>query len=261
MTLEPDRSTLQVTRNVNPVTLVIDSGNFLIGKIKVLESTGDARLLSRPSILTLDNMGATIDLSTTFYVRVVGERVAEVVPVTASTTLRVTPRYVEKNGKRLIQLVIDIEDGSLQDSEQIGQLPTVVRSSVNTEAVVGENQSLLIGGYKIDSDISQNDGLAPDQQDPDRGGVLQARAQGDAAARAPVPHHAEDHRPGYGGRSPPRSSACRPSARILRRPGRTEAQSTAAAASPMRSLRVARARETRLRTVPTGIASMVAASS
>jgi type III secretion protein C len=159
MTLEPDRSMLQVTRNVNPVTLVIDSGNFLIGKIKVLESTGDARLLSRPSILTLDNMGATIDLSTTFYVRVVGERVAEVVPVTASTTLRVTPRYVEKNGKRLIQLVIDIEDGSLQDSEQIGQLPTVVRSSVNTEAVVGENQSLLIGGYKIDSDISQNDGL------------------------------------------------------------------------------------------------------
>jgi len=158
-TLEPDRSTLQLTLNVNPVTLVIDSGNFMIGKIKVLESTGDARLLSRPSILTLDNMGATIDLSTTFYVRVVGERVAEVVPVTASTTLRVTPRFVEKNGKRLIQLVIDIEDGSLQESDQLGQLPTVVRSSVNTEAVVGENQSLLIGGYKIDTDISQNDGL------------------------------------------------------------------------------------------------------
>jgi type III secretion protein C len=157
--IENDRSTLQVTRNVNPTTLVIDAGNFLISKIKVLESTGDARLLSRPSILTLDNMVATIDLSTTTYIRVVGERVAEVVPVTASTTLRVTPRYVEKNGSRVIQLVIDIVDGSLQESDQIGQLPTVVTSSVNTEAVVAENQSLVVGGFKVDTDISQNDGV------------------------------------------------------------------------------------------------------
>ena len=156
--VENDRSTLQVTRNVNPQTLVIDATNFVISKIRLLESKGDARLLSRPSILTVDNMGALIDLSQTFYVRVVGERVAELVPVTANMTLRVTPRYVEKGGKRLVQLTVDIEDGSIQERE-VGALPTVMRSSVSTEAVVGENQSLVIGGYHVDSDISQDDAV------------------------------------------------------------------------------------------------------
>ncbi|HYC37697.1 MAG TPA: type III secretion system outer membrane ring subunit SctC [Usitatibacter sp.] len=156
--IENDRNTIQVTRNVNPTTLVVDAGNFLIGKIRLLESRGDARLLSRPSILTVDNIGALIDLSQTFYIRVVGERVAQVVPVTANTTLRVTPRFVEKNGKRLVQLVVDIEDGSIQD-RAVDQLPTVLRSSVSTEAVVGENQSLVIGGYQVDSDIAQDDAV------------------------------------------------------------------------------------------------------
>lgn len=138
-----------VTRGatVDPTSLVVSSGNFLINRIRALEGTGEAHIQSRPSVLTIDNIGALLDLSETFYIRSTGERVATVTPITAGTTLRVTPRYVQRAEGPVIQLDVDIEDGRIQETE-IDTLPTVRRSVVSTQAIVGEGQTLLIGGYK-----------------------------------------------------------------------------------------------------------------
>lgn len=125
--------------------------NFL-AQIRLLESTGDARIQSRPSVLTTDNIGALLDLSETFYIRVQGERVASVSPVTAGTTLRVTPRLVD-GAAASIQLTVDIEDGQIQD-RQVDALPTVRRSSVSTQAVVRQNEALVIAGYSSDQTIA-----------------------------------------------------------------------------------------------------------
>jgi type III secretion protein C len=127
-----------------------------MARIKLLEGKGNARIVSRPFILTQDNMGALIDLADTFYVQTTGERVATVTPISVGTTLRVTPRIVQVGGKRSIQLVVDIEDGSIQDT-RIGTLPTVRRSVIGTQAVVGENESLLIGGLNSEQDTRQKD--------------------------------------------------------------------------------------------------------
>ncbi|WP_159910941.1 type III secretion system outer membrane ring subunit SctC [Pantoea sp. 18069] len=133
--------------SVDPTSLVVSSGNFLINRIRALEGTGEAHIQSRPSILTIDNIGALLDLSETFYIRSIGERVATITPITAGTTLRVTPHYVERAEGPVIQLDVDIEDGQIQNTE-IDSLPTVRRSVVSTQAIVGEGQTLLIGGYK-----------------------------------------------------------------------------------------------------------------
>lgn len=133
--------------SIDPTSLVVSSGNFLINRIRALEGTGEASIQSRPSILTIDNIGALLDLSETFYVRSIGERVATITPITAGTTLRVTPHYVQRADGPVIQLDVDIEDGQIQDT-QIDTLPTVRRSVVSTQAIVGEGQTLLIGGYK-----------------------------------------------------------------------------------------------------------------
>lgn len=133
--------------SVDPTSLVVSSGNFLINRIRALESTGEANIQSRPSILTIDNIGALLDLSETFYVRSIGERVATVTPITAGTTLRVTPHYVQRPDGPVIQLDVDIEDGQIQET-QSDTLPRVRRSVVSTQAIVGEGQTLLIGGYK-----------------------------------------------------------------------------------------------------------------
>lgn len=131
---------------------VSSSDASFMAQIRLLESTGDARIQSRPSVLTTDNIGALLDLSETFYIRVQGERVATVSPVTAGTTLRVTPRLVD-GVDSTIQLTVDIEDGQIQD-RQVDSLPTVRRSSVSTQAVVRQNEALVIAGYSSDQNIN-----------------------------------------------------------------------------------------------------------
>jgi len=104
----------------------------------------------------VDNIGAMLDLSETLYIRTQGERVATVTPVTAGTSLRVTPRVIENGQERVVQLVVDIEDGQIQD-RLIDTLPTVRRSNVSTQAIVLENETLLIGGYNTDQNIERVD--------------------------------------------------------------------------------------------------------
>jgi type III secretion protein C len=133
--------------SVDPTSLVVSSGNFLISRIRALEGTGEASIQSRPSILTIDNIGALLDLSETFYIRSIGERVATITPITAGTTLRVTPHFVQRAEGPVIQLDVDIEDGQIQETT-VDTIPTVRRSVVSTQAIVGEGQTLVIGGYR-----------------------------------------------------------------------------------------------------------------
>jgi len=141
---------------IDPASMVVSAGNYLVSRIRALESQGEASIQSRPSILTVDHIGALLDLSETFYIRTTGERVATVTPVTVGTTLRVTPHYVEREGGPVIQLDVDIEDGQIQDVT-VDSLPTIRKSVVSTQAIVGENQTLLIGGYNTRQATRQND--------------------------------------------------------------------------------------------------------
>lgn len=159
LTAQPQAGTLAIVRGpanraVSSSTLVVDAGNYLISQIRLLQTDGDANIQSRPSVLTTDNTGALLDLSETFYIRLQGERVASVTPVTAGTTLRVTPRVID-GAEQMVQLTIDIEDGQIQD-RQIDTLPTVRRSSVSTQAIVRENETLLIAGHSSDQNIDSN---------------------------------------------------------------------------------------------------------
>lgn len=141
-----------------PGTLGLSIGNSLAARLHALQTRGQANILSQPSILTADNLGAIIDLSDTFYIQTTGERVATVTPVTVGTSLRVTPRYIEgRNQRREVELTVDIEDGRIQDERRIGSLPTVRRSSISTLAIVGNDQTLLVGGYNSSQDSQQTD--------------------------------------------------------------------------------------------------------
>lgn len=127
------------------------AGARLLTQLRALENHGDANIQSRPSVLTIDNLGALLDLSETFYIRVQGERVATVSPITAGTTLKVTPRLID-GATPAIQLTIDIEDGQIQD-RQVDSLPTVRRSSVSTQAIVRQGDTLVIAGYATDQNV------------------------------------------------------------------------------------------------------------
>lgn len=132
------------------------AGSFLISQLRALESKGDAEIQSRPSLLTSENLTALLDLSETFYIRTQSEYSTSVVPVTAGTTLRVTPRVVQDGGSNFVQLKIDIEDGKISD-RQVESLPIVTRTTVSTEATVRHGEALLIAGYTSARNVRSRD--------------------------------------------------------------------------------------------------------
>lgn len=150
-------SIIQAARGagINPSsTIVANSAEYFVARLRLLEQQGDASIQARPSILTTENIGAVIDLSETFYIQTTSERAALVTPVTAGTTLRVTPRLVGEGGSQKVRLSVDIEDGQIQQQNPVGNIPTVRRGTVSTEASVMRDESLLIGGYNSVQTIS-----------------------------------------------------------------------------------------------------------
>ena len=142
---------------VTPSTVVVNGGDYLVARLRLLEQQGDAAIQARPSILTTENLGAVIDLSETLYIQTTSERTALVTPITAGTTLRVTPRVVQEASGYNIRLSVDIEDGQIQAGAGTQSLPSVRRGTVSTEASVREDQTLLVGGYNSVQTVKNTD--------------------------------------------------------------------------------------------------------
>ncbi|OCQ54596.1 Type III secretion system outer membrane protein SpiA precursor [Photorhabdus australis subsp. thailandensis] len=125
--------------------------DYLLAKITLLESKGSAQVVSRPTLLTQENTQAVIDHNETYYVKIEGERVAELKSLTYGTMLRMTPRVIKIGDAPEISLNLHIEDGNQKpNSSGLGGIPTINRTIVDTVARVGHGQSLLIGGIYRD---------------------------------------------------------------------------------------------------------------
>lgn len=140
-------------------TLVVSSLDKFFSRLSLMERDGEARILAKPSVLTLENLVAVLDLSQTVFVRATGERVANIEPVTAGMLLRVTPRVVKEKRETRVNLMVDIEDGKVLAAATGNDTPEVQRSTISTQAVLLDRQSLVIGGYNTDSSSKRDDSV------------------------------------------------------------------------------------------------------
>lgn len=125
--------------------------DYLLARVNLLENEGNAQVISRPTLLTQENTQAVIDHSETYYVKITGERVAELKGITYGTMLRMTPRLIQLGDRSEVSLSLHIEDGNQKpNSSGVGGIPTISRTVVDTIARVGQGQSLLIGGIYRD---------------------------------------------------------------------------------------------------------------
>ena len=133
------------------ISAVIGDRFPFVARITALQSDGAAKVVSSPQVVTLSNVEAVFDNSSTYYVRVAGREEVDLFNVTAGTRLRVTP-HVFKDGTDAarIKLLVQIEDGGLT-GQTVDNLPVVERSGINTQALISEGESLLIGGMVRDS--------------------------------------------------------------------------------------------------------------
>jgi type III secretion protein C len=142
-------------------TVYTNGLNFFVARIQALEQEGEARLLGRPSVLTMDNQEATLENTTTYYIEVAGYQTVDLFKVDSGTVLRVTPHIVEGRKGEPASIRLNV---TVQDSQESGgasgmtgnmAIPPVKQTRINTQALIQNGQSLLIGGYYFDS--KQND--------------------------------------------------------------------------------------------------------
>ncbi|WP_426811230.1 type III secretion system outer membrane ring subunit SctC [Pseudomonas sp. WOUb67] len=128
----------------------LDSTSFMAA-ISALETDSRARVVSRPVVLTQENVPAIFDNNRTFYARLIGERSVELEHVTYGTLVSVLPR-ISASGE--VEMALNIEDGSVVDSTNgssgVDALPTVGRTRISTVARVPRGKSLLVGGFTRD---------------------------------------------------------------------------------------------------------------
>lgn len=127
------------------LSLVLGGRNNFIARISALQDQGVARIVSSPQVMTLSNVEALFDTNRSFYVRVAGREEVDLFKVSAGTTLRVTPHVFQEGSDVRIKLLVQIEDGSIEQT-QVDEIPVVQRSSINTQALIVAGESLLIGG-------------------------------------------------------------------------------------------------------------------
>jgi|GEM_PF-631713 len=124
---------------------VLNSKAKFLSRIRALEQQKAARIVSKPHVMTLANVEALLDTTSTFFIRVAGREEVDLFNVSVGTTMRVTPHVFEQGGRSQIKLKIDIVDGN-QASQQVDGIPVIDESTINTQAIINAGQSLLIGG-------------------------------------------------------------------------------------------------------------------
>ncbi|MFP2423874.1 type III secretion system outer membrane ring subunit SctC [Pseudescherichia vulneris] len=144
--------------SLNGGSSTIDGASFMAAALALSEKN-KANIVSRPMILTQENIPAIFDNSRTFYSKLVGERTAQLESVTYGTLVSVLPRFTE-NGE--IEMMLNVEDGNQFDNTRTGtdDLPEVGRTKISTVARVPKGKSLLIGGYTRDEE-SKVEGKIP----------------------------------------------------------------------------------------------------
>lgn len=121
-------------------------GDRFTAAILALTRDSRANIVSRPVVLTQENVPAMFDSNRTFYTQLIAERAVDLQHVTYGTAVHVLPRFTAKDE---IELSLNIEDGGevRHVGEREGALPVVSRTTISTVARVPKGRSLLVGGY------------------------------------------------------------------------------------------------------------------
>ena len=157
---------------------VLGSLGQFVASIRALQSEGAARVVSSPQVVTLSNVEAVFDDTSTFYVRVAGSYEVDLFDVTVGTSLRVTPHVFRDHDDTRIKLMVQVEDGSLT-GQTVDQIPVVTRSTIDTQALINEGESLLIGGMVRESTSSNVDKVPGLGDVPIVGNLFKSRTSDD----------------------------------------------------------------------------------
>lgn len=139
----------------NTSSLTPENSFHFLADVSALVQKGNAQVVSRPEILTQENVPALFDNNSSFYAKLVGERNSSLQKITYGTMISVLPRLAQRQQE--IEMILNIQDGGLPLNSEgktanVDSLPVVNNTQISTEARVPVGYSLLVGGYSRDQD-------------------------------------------------------------------------------------------------------------
>lgn len=156
LNLDTPASGASGTNPYSGVALALGSFGGVITDVQLsaAEEHGDLNILSRPSVVTLNNQEAKIHSGVQFYIQTSGDVTissgssstttsSNLQQVDAGITMTVTPQITISDK---INLVIDVTESQADFTQQVGGIPTILDNTATTSVLLNDGEITVIGG-------------------------------------------------------------------------------------------------------------------
>jgi len=154
---QPTAVNLGVAGAPNAVGLALGSVNGAFGldvALTALERSGNGRLLSTPRVTTQNNVAAEVTQGVQIPIQTVANNTTTVQFRDAALTLRVTPQITAAN---TVIMQISVENSSPDFSRAVNNIPPINTQRANTQVLVSDGQTTVIGGIYVSQEQTAND--------------------------------------------------------------------------------------------------------
>ncbi len=117
--------------------------------LRLLQSEGKGRMLSRPVVVTLNNVEAEMNSGSVLHIKITDEKTSRLQELKTGITLRVTPRLIEDSNNHTndrIWLKIYAETSNPTEGSSIDGIPPINTQRAQTQVIVKNGQAFLLGG-------------------------------------------------------------------------------------------------------------------
>ena len=122
--------------------------------LTALESSGNGRLLSTPRVTTQNNVAAEMTQGVQIPIQTVANNTVTVSFKDAALTLKVTPQITSAN---TVIMLISVENATPDFSRQVNNIPPINTQRANTQVLVSDGQTTVIGGIYVSNSTTSND--------------------------------------------------------------------------------------------------------
>jgi type IV pilus assembly protein PilQ len=122
--------------------------------LSALESSGNGRLLSTPRVTTQNNVAAEMTQGVQIPIQTVSNNTVTVAFKDAALTLKVTPQITSAN---TVIMLISVENATPDFSRQVNNIPPINTQRANTQVLVSDGQTTVIGGIYVSNSTLASD--------------------------------------------------------------------------------------------------------
>ena len=134
-------------------------GNNITSVLSAAEAEGNVKIISRPSVVTLNNVESTIESARIIRIRTTAATVGEagsLREIRAGITLKVTPQ-VSADG--FVLLNISVKSSTLDFANVVENIPAENTREAKANVLVRDGETVVIGGILKDSNTNSDTGV------------------------------------------------------------------------------------------------------